>query len=122
MYDHDGGLQFDVSTLMTRRRALQLAAVGGLAAVVGCGSSSDGSAGSAATATSGGAGAGATPEVPEETAGPFPADGSNGVNVLTESGIVRSDLTRSFGTGSAAAEGLPLAIELTVLDVSEGAA
>jgi protocatechuate 3,4-dioxygenase beta subunit len=126
MHDHDRGLQFVVSTLMTRRRALQLAAVGGLAAVVGCGSSSDGSAGSAAAttdaapATTGGAGAGATAEVPEETAGPFPADGSNGVNVLTESGIVRSDLTSSFGSAAAVAEGVPLTIALTVLDVARG--
>ena len=36
-------------------------------------------------------------EIPEETNGPFPADGSNGVNVLTESGVVRSDIRSSFG-------------------------
>ena len=128
MHDHDRGLQFDVSTLMTRRRALQLVAAGGLAAVVGCGSSSresaDTGAATADAAATGagttGAGAGATAEVPEETAGPFPADGSNGVNVLTESGIVRRDLTTSFGTGSAVAEGVPLTIALTVLDVAAG--
>ena len=34
-------------------------------------------------------------EIPEETAGPYPGDGSNGVNVLSESGIVRSDITTS---------------------------
>src|SRR5262245_41512446 len=121
MHDHDRGLQFDVSTLMTRRRALQLVAVGGLAAVVGCGSSSGGSAGSAAATTADGGG-GATSEVPEETAGPFPADGSNGVNVLSESGIVRSDLTSSFGSASAVAEGVPVTIALTVLDVASGGA
>ena len=60
------------------------------------------------------------PEVPEETAGPYPADGSNGVNVLTESGVVRSDITRSFGTGSAVAEGVPLTIAMTILDVQAG--
>ena len=31
--------------------------------------------------------------IPEETAGPYPGDGSNGVDVLTESGVVRSDIT-----------------------------
>jgi hypothetical protein len=31
-------------------------------------------------------------EVPEETAGPYPGDGSNGPNVLDDSGIVRSDM------------------------------
>jgi protocatechuate 3,4-dioxygenase beta subunit len=116
---------------MTRRRALQLVAAGGLAAVVGCGSSSRDSADTGAAtadaatadaATPGAAttGARATAAVPEETAGPFPADGSNGVNVLTESGIVRRDLTTSFGTGSAVAEGVPLTIALTVLDVAAG--
>ena len=39
-------------------------------------------------------------EIPEETAGPYPGDGSNGPNVLTESGIVRSDITSSFGSAS----------------------
>jgi hypothetical protein len=43
---------------------------------------------------------------PEETAGPYPGDGSNGVNLLTESGIVRSDITRSFGSASGVAKGL----------------
>ena len=59
-------------------------------------------------------------EIPEETAGPFPADGSNGLNVLTESGIVRSDITSSFGSMSGTAEGVPLTIELTVLDNANG--
>lgn len=36
-------------------------------------------------------------EVPDETAGPYPGDGSNGPNVLTESGIVRSDIRPGFG-------------------------
>ena len=131
MHDHDRGLSFDLSTLMTRRRALHLAAVGGLAAVVaGCGGSSSGSSDattagattSGATGSAADAGGGATAEIPEETAGPFPADGSNGVNVLGESGIVRSDITASFGSGSATAAGVPMAIALTVLDVAEGGA
>jgi protocatechuate 3,4-dioxygenase beta subunit len=127
MHDHDRGLQFDVSTLMTRRRALQLVAAGGLAAVVGCGSSSDNSSGTTAATTEAAgttteAAAGTTAEIPEETAGPYPADGSNGVNVLTESGIVRSDLTSSFGSASATAEGVPLAVSLTILDIAAGGA
>jgi protocatechuate 3,4-dioxygenase beta subunit len=63
---------------------------------------------------------GAGTEIPQETAGPFPGDGSNGVNVLTESGIVRGDITRSFGSASGVAEGVPLAIELQVLDTANG--
>jgi protocatechuate 3,4-dioxygenase beta subunit len=41
--------------------------------------------------------------------------------VLTESGIVRSDITRSFGSASGVAEGVPLTIRLTVLDTANGA-
>ena len=56
-------------------------------------------------------------EIPEETAGPYPGDGSNGVNVLTESGIVRSDLTSSFGDASGVAEGVPVTVKLKVYDL-----
>ena len=38
-------------------------------------------------------------EIPEETAGPYPGDGSNGPNVLTESGVVRSDITSQLRLG-----------------------
>jgi len=58
-------------------------------------------------------------EIPQETAGPYPADGSNAsnqmLNVLTLSGIVRSDIRTSIGTGATAA-GVPLTIELTLVD------
>ena len=128
VHDHDRGLSFDMSTLMTRRRALQLLAIGGLTTVVGCGSSSYGGSSSTTTSASGAgstastadATAAATAEIPEETGGPYPADGSNGVSVLTESGIVRSDITSSFGSASGTAAGVPLAIALTILDVSDG--
>ena len=53
-------------------------------------------------------------ELPEETAGPYPGDGSNGANVLTESGIVRSDITSSFGSSTTKATGVPLAITMTI--------
>ena len=127
VHDHDRGLSFDVSTLMTRRRALQLLAIGGLATVVGCGTSYGDSAATTASSSASGSTtaaadttAGTTAEIPEETGGPYPADGSNGVNVLTESGIVRSDITSSFGSASGTAAGVPLAIALTILDVSAG--
>ena len=54
--------------------------------------------------------------MPEETAGPFPGDGSNGPNILAESGVVRSDIRSSFGSSTTVAEGVPLAIQLTVQD------
>ena len=56
-------------------------------------------------------------EIPEETAGPFPGDGTNGPNVLSESGVVRSDITSSFGSASGVAEGVSLTIKLKVYDL-----
>ena len=55
-----------------------------------------------------------TSTIPSETAGPFPGDGSNGANVLTMSGVVRSDIRSSFGTSTTVAKGLPLTIKLNV--------
>lgn len=60
--------------------------------------------------------------LPEETAGPYPADGSNGPNALAESGIVRSDIRSSFGAMKGTAEGVPLTIELRLVDASAGCA
>jgi protocatechuate 3,4-dioxygenase beta subunit len=60
--------------------------------------------------------------VPDETGGPYPGDGSNGVNVLDDSGIVRSDIRSSFGSSSTVAEGVPLTVALTVRDAATGAA
>lgn len=57
-------------------------------------------------------------EIPEETAGPYPGDGSNGPNVLTESGVVRSDITGSFGSASAVATGVPLTLRFKVYDLT----
>jgi protocatechuate 3,4-dioxygenase beta subunit len=124
--DHDRGLSHDLPALLSRRRALTLLGGAGLAAALaGCGIGGNGEdAGSGATqagsASSSSAPSGASGEIPEETAGPYPGDGSNGVNVLTESGIVRSDITRSFGSASGVAEGVPLTITLKVLDTANG--
>jgi protocatechuate 3,4-dioxygenase beta subunit len=110
MHDHDKGLAHDLPKLLSRRQALGVLA-GGLtsAALAACGGG-----GSAATTTSTSAG------IPEETAGPYPGDGSNGPNVLAESGVVRSDITKSFGAASGVAEGVPTTVELTLLDVAGG--
>jgi protocatechuate 3,4-dioxygenase beta subunit len=59
--------------------------------------------------------------IPEETAGPFPGDGSNGPDVLSESGIIRSDLRSSFGSSTTTAEGVPATISLQLVDVNGGA-
>jgi hypothetical protein len=95
LHDHDRGLSHDLPTLLSRRRALTLFGGAGLAAALaGCGIG--GAGGSPATGPAAGAASDGT-EIPEETAGPYPCDGCNGVNVLTQSGIVRSDITGSFG-------------------------
>ncbi|MCU1458525.1 MAG: hypothetical protein JWL73_2617 [Actinomycetia bacterium] len=113
----------DLRSVIDRRRALQLGGLAGAAAILAaCSSSGSDRASRAATTTpgaSGASGSGGT-EIPEETAGPFPGDGSNGVDVLGASGIVRSDITSSFGSASGVAQGVPLAIELTVVDPSAG--
>jgi protocatechuate 3,4-dioxygenase beta subunit len=112
----DQGLGFDVGTLLSRRRLLGVlglgAATAGLAA---CGGSA--STGSAAASSSGTTAAG---EIPDETAGPYPGDGSNGPHVLDQSGIVRSDIRSSFGDARGTAEGVPMPLELTVTDLANG--
>jgi protocatechuate 3,4-dioxygenase beta subunit len=57
---------------------------------------------------------------PAEPAGPAPAHGSNGPDVLGESGVVRSDITTSFAGMSGTAEGVPSTLELTLLDIAGG--
>ena len=57
-------------------------------------------------------------EIPDETAGPYPGDGSNGADVLEESGIVRSDIRSSLGSGTTAA-GVPISLSLTILDMAD---
>jgi protocatechuate 3,4-dioxygenase beta subunit len=126
--EHDRGLSHDLPTLLSRRRALALLGGAGLAATLaGCGISGDdssgpGTAAPAAEASDGSSSSDSSSGIPEETAGPYPGDGSNGVNVLTESGIVRSDITRSFGSASGVAEGVPLTVTLKVLDTAGDAA
>jgi protocatechuate 3,4-dioxygenase beta subunit len=55
-------------------------------------------------------------DIPEETAGPYPGDGTNGPNVLTTTGVVRSDLRSSFGSLSGTAAGVVLKMSLTITD------
>ncbi|WP_394617670.1 intradiol ring-cleavage dioxygenase [Lentzea sp. JNUCC 0626] len=110
--NHDRGLQFDLATLFGRRRALALLGGAGLT-LVACAPSTTTTSGSTTTTTSAAAG-GALETIPEETAGPYPGDGSNGPNALTQSGIVRSDIRSSFGSSTRTAEGVQLTIDLTV--------
>jgi protocatechuate 3,4-dioxygenase beta subunit len=129
--DHRG-LVYDVRTLIDRRRALGI--FGGVALtslLAACSAQPTDAVATPATADSAtpspsasatGAASAPVQEVPDETGGPFPADGSNGVNVLDDSGIVRSDIRSSFGSQSTVADGVPLTIALTVRDAATGAA
>lgn len=129
--DHDRGLRFDLRTLVDRRRALTLfGGLGVAGALAACTSdpapSANGTSSASGTATGTGTGGvtsdpttgGALVEVPDETGGPFPGDGSNGPNTLDDSGIVRQDIRSSFGTSSTTAEGVPLTIKLTVKELA----
>ncbi|GAA1993902.1 intradiol ring-cleavage dioxygenase [Microbacterium pumilum] len=134
--DHRG-LVYDVQTLIDRRRALGI--FGGVALtslLAACGAQPTDAA-TTTDAASPAASATATPsaspsakgqasepvtEVPDETGGPYPGDGSNGVNVLDDSGIVRADIRSSFGSSTTVAEGVRLTISLTVRDAATGEA
>lgn len=136
--DHRG-LVYDIRTLIDRRRALGI--FGGVALtslLAACGAEGGGDASAAPSGSpSATSGPTATPtpsasataeasgpagEVPDETGGPYPADGSNGVNVLDDSGIVRADIRSSFGSSTTVAPGVPLSVALTVRDAATGAA
>jgi protocatechuate 3,4-dioxygenase beta subunit len=111
-HDHDRGLDYDLPRLINRRRALSVLTGGAAAAfLAACGESR--TTGSTSTATS-------TSEIPDETAGPYPGDGSNGPNALADSGVVRTDITSSFGDATGEADGVPTTIEMTLLDVAGG--
>ena len=143
--NHDRGLDYDLPRLLHRRGMLKLVAGAGLAGtglitLAACGDATATDTASAAPEGGPGGGPGGQPpsgggggapgespetsdtangELPEETAGPYPGDGSNGANVLTESGVVRSDITSSFGSSTTKAEGIPLTVTMTINDFSE---
>jgi protocatechuate 3,4-dioxygenase beta subunit len=113
----DQGLQFDIGTLLSRRGVLFAGAGVAVAGLAACGSgeaeASDSSSTAAADATD-------LTEIPEETAGPYPGNGSNGADVLEQSGVVRNDIRSSFGSSTTTAEGVPMTLELTVYDMANG--
>ena len=138
---HDQGLGFDLDTIISRRRALRL--VGGTfgaLVVAACSGTAVTSSTGATTpsstpptgSTSSSTGTTESPDtttgeicadvIPEETTGPFPGDGSNGPDVLADSGVIRRDITRSFGDATGVAEGVPLIFDLLILDRANGCA
>ena len=118
----DQGLVFDVGTLLTRREVIRAMGYGAIA-VSAAACLPGATPGASAIATSGPTIAAEACEViPEETAGPYPGDGSNGPDVLGESGVVRQDIRSSFGSSSTVAAGVPLTIRLAILDLANDCA
>ena len=129
----DQGLAFDVETLLSRRQVLRAMGYGalgaGLFSVAACGpigtaATPGPTSGSSSTAgaTAGTGTADCDTPIPEETAGPYPGDGTNGPDVLSQSGVVRADIRSSFGSSSTVASGVPLTIRLAILDVATSCA
>ena len=127
---HDHGLVSDLEMMRRaaeRRQVLRWLLAGASSVpLMGCGGGSA-AGGAASTGTSGSAVtlpvAGACPVMPEETGGPYPADGTNThggsiINVLKQSGVVRSDIRASFNGATGVAEGVPLSIKLQLLNAS----
>lgn len=101
---HDLGFAHDLPRMIGRRRLLAL--MGGMGLV--------GLAGGPVAALD-------CVALPWETAGPYPADGSNVkdgqvVNALTQEGVIRQDIRTSFGTLTQVADGLQLDLELTLVN------
>jgi protocatechuate 3,4-dioxygenase beta subunit len=135
--NHDRGLDYDLPRLLHRRGMLKLVAGVGLAgaglitlgACASDTSTADANSPSGGRPPGGGPGRGAPEsmqisdtangELPEETGGPYLGDGSNGANVLNQSGIVRRDITSSFGSSTTKAEGVPLSITMTINDFAK---
>jgi hypothetical protein len=114
----DQGLSFDVETLLNRRRMLRAFGLGAVSVgLAACGN--DPSATSSASGSASGS-ATSSKEIPDETAGPYPGDGSNGPDVLEQSGIIRSDIRSSFGDATGRAVGVPMTLELDFKDLARG--
>ena len=88
---------------------LRLLAGASLLPFLGCSSDAAGQSGQCA-------------RIPEETAGPYPGDGSNGPNALALSGIVRSDIRSSIAGATGVATGVPLTLTLTLVNVAASCA
>lgn len=130
---HGHGLASDLE--MMRRQAAErrqvlrwLLAGAATLPLASCGGGTDAS-GIAASSGSAAAGTATTPVtgacsvIPEETGGPYPADGTNThggsiINVLNQSDVVRSDIRASFNGATGVAAGVPLTIHLQLLNAS----
>ena len=113
----DLGLQADLAMVsqsrLTRRDVIKLGVVGLTAFLASCAP--------AVTAVSNSVANVCLDEIPGETAGPYPADGSGAsnqrLNALALSGIVRKDIRTSIGTGNIV-DGVALNIEMTLVNTN----
>lgn len=136
---HDHSLAADLAAMLNlnsdRRQTLRWLLAGASALpILGCGGGSDGDTSTGTNTTTPATGTTTTPVttttptgscsvIPEETGGPYPADGTNSnasgvVNVLTQSGVVRSDIRSSFNGATGTAAGIPLTIKLQIVNVN----
>ena len=131
---YDLGLSADFQMFqqrpVDRRRFLKMGAATLALILTGCrvGSESESASQttvSAADDAASGDGEVCVEDTPVETAGPYPADGSQAsnqdLNALALAGIVRSDIRTSLGTGNTA-EGIPCTVELTLVDTTNDCA
>jgi protocatechuate 3,4-dioxygenase beta subunit len=145
--DDDHGLAHDLSHMLAQRGSRRQAlgwlglALGGTGlSLAGCGGGGvDDTSSTSTSSTSGGTTAISTTTtgttttgtgtvtscsvVAEETAGPYPGDGSNTANgsvanALALSGIVRSDIRTSVGSASGTAAGVPLKVIIRLVNVN----
>jgi protocatechuate 3,4-dioxygenase beta subunit len=152
MEHHGHSLEEDLRKMLgataDRRQSLRWLLAGAAALpVAGCGGGSSDSSASSTTASTdttgtstgttgtGTTGTGTTGTgtsascsvIPEETGGPYPGDGTNSngsgvVNVLTQTGVVRSDIRGSFNGMTGTAAGVPLTIKLRIVNANNACA
>lgn len=135
--NHEHSLAADLAAMLNlnsdRRQTLRWLLAGASALpIIGCGGGSDSATGTTSTTTPTTTATTTTPTttttgscsvIPEETGGPYPGDGTNSnssgvVNVLTQSGVVRSDIRSSFNGATGVAAGVPLTIKLQIVNTN----
>ena len=125
-HDHDQGLAHDLSVLSdfaARRRALlRWGLFVSASPLLGCGRKQVGDGASNTPTAGDSTGPSACSKIPEETAGPFPGDGTNGPSALALPDIVRSDIRPSLAGATGVADGVLLIVTLTIVDGANGCA